>query len=154
MKDDNNQSNSSENEIISSVDFESPYKNCVSGKNSVNVDNDDSDFAKCKPTFPRLSNLQPVNSIKTRKNKKKTQSNTLVKMTQKKMKEVADDVNLEHLQMAIALSKSVEDDNSHSIYSLSTSQEKPSLKSVLEQFGFRSGSSKGISKKSNGSDVI
>lgn len=134
--------------------FESPYKNIVSEptvylNNSLDDENDFKKPENFKPLMKILKSdkndqkLRRNNVTKRKTTKKKMHVKGQVKLTKMIEEQLAfNDTNPEHLQLALALSKSeqsTEESDGDNFGSYPSTQEKQlSLRETLEQFGFKS----------------
>ncbi|GJQ80808.1 hypothetical protein Trydic_g9397 [Trypoxylus dichotomus] len=140
------------NKISTDTEIDSPYKTIVSKSTPVlnNTLEDDDDFKSPKCFKLPLQQLKMHKSNKTTKSKKGKRSRPKVITGQKRLTNmikdnfVYSDMNTEHLQMALALSKSeqsdteVECDLEEASCSPSTQKRIFGYRQTLEQFGFKS----------------
>lgn len=137
--------------MLQSID--SPYKNCLSKIKQIDQLKDDSDdfktpipirrAGKCLPK-PETNKCKKNTSIKLVKKNK----SSILRTTKDNFENI--DVNPDHLQMALALSKSTfETENPHcqSNNDLPDFKNNVKLVSVLERFGFKSNKTKMTSDK-------
>lgn len=126
---------------------DSPFRNTLSDIEQNAAQSDDSDFRTPEMKSKRLKPFQELktkNPPKKRLRQKKISS--LIKSVEDNFSH--ENINSEHLQMALALSKSVSEsveDNGDEVYNAvyNSTQEKISgVKRTLEEFGFKSGSSR------------
>lgn len=148
----------------SSPEIDSPYRNIISEPKVILNDSlqDENDFKTPKSIkFPiKATNLKDVPSkkvarrrIKSRKPSSKGIQKTITRMLEDNLSH--SDTNPEHLQMALALSKSEQstldeedtEGNNDKSYNFPSTQERIlNIRQTLEQFGFKS--NKVASKKS------
>ncbi|XP_060519614.1 uncharacterized protein LOC132697887 [Cylas formicarius] len=122
--------------------FESPYKNLLSEIETADG-GEESPFQTPKPTQPKRNIKWEISKSKVpskkRSKKRKCLANSTIKIIENNLR--SSDVNSEHLQMGIMLSKSSfeAENNTQSSSSLDDMPDMSALTStILERFGFRS----------------
>ncbi|CAG9859915.1 unnamed protein product [Phyllotreta striolata] len=124
-----------------SKDSESPYKNILHGINRVSLANDANDFASPKVPKKKSAPKKPVLAKKkTPKKGNKKKINPILKCFEDNSENI--DVNPDHLQMALALSRSTfaqenPGGDAESQSSILTAEKIPKVTTFLEKYGFK-----------------
>lgn len=116
---------------------ESPYKNLLSAPNQIlnsSID-EEKDFKTPNSKPPRKKSK--INKTNINQSKKKFKKPVRQKLITQTFKEMQTDVNPDHLQMALALSRSLHETTNDE--TISKQIRTNGIKKTLEQFGFKSG---------------
>ncbi|CAH1955854.1 unnamed protein product [Acanthoscelides obtectus] len=119
--------------------FDSPYRHCLSEIKCVETNNEDDSFATPTITRSKVQKQPAKRQIKKNTKCKSQRIDAIFKKAKDKLSHL--DVNPDHLQMAIALSKSTfNQENPVKSKRLNVEERTfdPKLGSILERYGFRS----------------